>query len=192
MTTVSVKNSARSKLKQISGFVDPDTKAAFTAAAAANGHSESSLVNVLVNFFLKKNPVAAEALPLVSHVKERRLGFRLTSAEQTELKNRAATRGMKPAQYIRHMFRAHITKSPHFYDDDLTELREANRQLAAIGKNINQIVKALNKSLDNAHLAYAIDLTEMRRTIEDHRQTIVTLVRENMRSWGVEDENGNE
>lgn len=145
------------------------------------------MLRVLINLFLKQNS-PSEDMPDASEVKDKKMYIRLTEPEKVAVANRSRAQGFKSATWVRSLIRATLARTPHFNEEELHELREANRQLAALGRNINQIAKTLNMSADNAHHAIAIDLKQLRETIEDHRGTIVSLVRENLRSWGVQND----
>lgn len=166
-------------------WTDVETKAQFIAIAKANGHTEGAMLRLLVNTFLKKND-APQEMPAASTTKNAYLSVRLPAAEKVVLKNVARKNGFSPSAYAHSLLRANLAGTPHFNDDHLQALREANRQLAAIGKNINQIAKALNITAENAHLLKTLDLGEVRAAVGQHRQAVASLVRENLKSWGVE------
>lgn len=183
----------RENLARLVAWVDLQTKRDFAALAKSNSHTESSLLKVLVNAFLKKNPVIQEqAETEADSGNDAKFTFWTGTATKAELTKRAAARGLKPSVYMRSLVRSHLTNQPSFTDAELAELKEANRQLAAIGKNINQIAKALNTSLDNAHMARAQELEEVRQYVDHQRHVVTNLVRENMKAWRVEHGNKSE
>ena len=73
-------------------------------------------------------------------------------------------------------------------DDELTALVAANRELAAIGRNINQIARALNEArligaaVDANHVKLE-QLAELREAITRNRAAIRALVRASQNSW---------
>lgn len=177
---------ARENLKQLSAWVHPTTKTEFVTLAKANDHTESSMLKLLINAFLKKNP-SLETTPTESIATDAKLTFWLGSREKKSIEDLAQQRGLKPSPYMRGLVRAHISNRPSFSDQELVALKEANRQLAAIGKNINQIARALNTSLDNAHLARAQELDQIRELVDNHRKAVANMVRENLKSWSIGD-----
>lgn len=170
---------------RISGWVETEVKAQFIARAKANDMSESGLVGLLVKTFLNNNPDESHDAPTDDARKTERQWFRLNPAERALLKARAKQRHMRPATYARATMRAHLYSAPQFDDEELACLRDANRQLASLGRNINQIARALNTSLDNAHLAQAVNFSQLRAALEDHRKVVMDLVKANMDSWEV-------
>lgn len=52
---------------------------------------------------------------------------------------------VKPSQIIRRLIREMINGGPEYFDDGLQELRTSHRELAAVGRNLNQLVKMANR-----------------------------------------------
>ncbi|MBC7686318.1 MAG: plasmid mobilization relaxosome protein MobC [Bdellovibrionales bacterium] len=65
----------------------------------------------------------------------------------------------------------------------MAALRQLARQLADIGRNINQIAKSLHCSLDNAHMAMALDFDALKMLIEVETVMVKELVRANVQFW---------
>lgn len=73
------------------------------------------------------------------------LRVRVHRSEREALKRLADSLDQKSSRILRRMIREAITGGPDFFDDGLAELREAHRQLAAVGRNINQLARAANR-----------------------------------------------
>jgi len=69
---------------------------------------------------------------------------RLTVDENAALKKLAEEMGVKPSKLIRRLIREAVNQGPDFFDDGIKELRETNRQIAAIGRNLNRLVLMMN------------------------------------------------
>jgi len=69
---------------------------------------------------------------------------RLTVDENAALKALAEEMGVKPSKLIRRLIREAVNQGPDFFDDGVKELRETNRQIAAIGRNLNRLVLMMN------------------------------------------------
>lgn len=52
--------------------------------------------------------------------------------------------------------------------------------------NINQIARALNTSLDNAHMARAKEIEQIRPYVIECRELVRALIRANVAGWGIE------
>ncbi len=177
-----------SELKRISAWVEKGLKDAFVKAAKAQGNTESGLLGLLIGTFLKRNPALPDhAADEDSETRTDRVTVRFTRNEGRDLQRLASVRGLKRSAYLGGLFRAHATRAPYFTDEEVGALRDANRQLAAVGRNVNQIAKALNTSLDHSDMAKAVEYGQMKVLLDEHRQKVKALIRANLKSWGVAD-----
>jgi hypothetical protein len=76
----------------------------------------------------------------------RRVYVRLRIEDLQLLEARAAARGLRPATYVSVLTRAHLRRLAPLPKDELLALRRNIGELAAIGRNLNQIAKAANES----------------------------------------------
>ena len=67
--------------------------------------------------------------------------IRLRADEKAALQVEAARAGVRPSRLLRRMVRELANGAPDYFDDGLTETRAAHRELAAIGRNLNQLAK---------------------------------------------------
>lgn len=70
---------------------------------------------------------------------------RLRNEDRLLLDARAEARGMRPATYASVLLRAHLRRLAPLPKDELLALKRSISELAAIGRNINQIAKAANE-----------------------------------------------
>jgi len=63
-----------------------------------------------------------------------------------------------------------IKKEPVLTDEEIRELRLSNRQLASIGRNINQIAKALNMEKDSDQQINKTILENIFSDINEHKK----------------------
>jgi hypothetical protein len=70
---------------------------------------------------------------------------------------------------------------------EINAVRQVARQLADMGRNINQIARRLNTSLEHAHLVTSVDFEVVKMLIELETNVVKDLMRANVRGWGVSD-----
>ena len=73
------------------------------------------------------------------------LRVRIHSEERVALGKLAKSLDVKPSRIVRRLIREAITEGPDFFDDGIRELRSAHRELAAVGRNINQLARSANQ-----------------------------------------------
>ncbi|AOJ91796.1 hypothetical protein WK22_02125 [Burkholderia multivorans] len=104
-----------------------------------------------------------------------------------ELERLASLRHWSRGTYLAYLFDVHLSGQPRLTEEELQALREATAQLSAVGRNVNQIARALNTSLDEAHQARALNFEHLERLIDLERERVKAAIRANLKSWGVSD-----
>lgn len=127
--------------------VTADEKRQFHVAAQANGLTDSRLLEKLVQAFLKRQPITSPTPTSQVGVRSQQAHARLTPAEHADLGQLAAERGMSRGTYLAELFRAHAYGQPRFSNTEIDALQAAG-QLAAVGRNVNQIARALKGNAD--------------------------------------------
>jgi len=70
---------------------------------------------------------------------------RLLGTEKKALLTLAKRLKQRPSRVIRRLIREAVNGSPDYFNDGLTEIRETHRQLAAVGRNLNQLTKMAHR-----------------------------------------------
>ena len=101
-----------------------------------------------------------------------------------EVKARAKRRGLAPSRWISALVQTALMKEPVLTEAELLVLEESNRELAALGRNLNQIARALNVAFHETERVRLDLLGELKAAIEDNRKSILALVRASRGAWG--------
>ena len=91
-------------------------------------------------------------------VRSRMVGVRLREQEWAGLQELAAKLDQSPSRIIRRLLREALTGGPDYFNDELVDLRRMCRELAAIGRNLNQLALTANQGV-------AVDGADVRRVI---------------------------
>ena len=73
------------------------------------------------------------------------LHCRVRPAERAALRNLAQALHQTPSRVLRRLLREALTGAPDFWDDGVNEIRASHRALNAVGRNLNQLVRAANR-----------------------------------------------
>jgi hypothetical protein len=112
----------------------------------------------------------------------RPLFVRLRSEDRLLLDARAEARGMRPATFASVLLRAHLRKLAPLPKDELLALKRSIGELASIGRNINQIAKALNEGA-KAPASVREEFRAMLKVCEALRDNTKALLKANVTSW---------
>ncbi len=107
---------------------------------------------------------------------------RLKQDDRILLDARSEARGMRPATYVAVLTRSHLRRLAPLPKDELLALRRSISELAAIGRNLNQIAKAAN---DGGRLpgSARAEFRAMLKVCEALRDNTKALLKANVMSW---------
>jgi len=164
--------------------VPPDTKEIVRALAQQQQLTESALLMRLVETMLQTSGVSRATTfdPLQPVARGARLYVRLRHEDHTLLRERAAGRGMAAATYASILLRTHLRGVALLPQRELTELKRSVGELAAIGRNLNQLARVANQT---GHLTgpSVQDLNALLRVCTALKDHIKALINSNTTSW---------
>ena len=138
--------------------VRPEFKARFTAAAHAQGLTESAfmrqiaeaaLADIAVSAGIEQGPgIAAGAVVELApeNAEVAQVTIRMAQFLLDGVKARAKAHEMSTSRWIVSMIQSNLTRHPVVTVPQILALREHGRELAAIGRNLNQIARSMNFS----------------------------------------------
>ena len=99
-----------------------------------------------------------------------------------KINKKTALSKMKTNQYILSVLTANVTKDIHFFGQDEAHLLgDSNGQLSALGRNLNQMAKAMNQGIYEAYdRAFVGRIHEF---IRAHIRHVYELLVQNKRRW---------
>ena len=98
------------------------------------------------------------------------------------LEARAAARGMRPATYVSVLARSHLRSLAPLPKEEFLALKRSIGELAAIGRNINQIAKAANQG-GQIPASVREEFRAMLKICIALRDNTKTLLQANINSW---------
>lgn len=106
----------------------------------------------------------------------------LRSEDRLLVDARAEARGMRPATYVSVLIRSHLRALAPLPKDELLALKRSIGELASIGRNINQIAKAVNEG-GRAPGSVREEFRAMLKICEALRDNTKALLTANLTSW---------
>jgi hypothetical protein len=175
--------------------VTAETKREIAEAAAREMLTESAWLKRLLVREMRtaREPATTHAVPPRVEGVQRRGGqrggaferpilIRLQTEDRLLLDARSEARGMRPATYVAVLTRSHLRWLAPLPKDELQALRRSIGELAAIGRNLNQIAKAAN---DGGRLPGSAreEFRAMLKVCEALRDNTKGLLKANVTSW---------
>lgn len=166
-------------------LVDERTKNRFRAAARERGLSESELLRSVV-LVVTGDDDSGDAVPVEANgeaAELERMTLRMPRFLMEAAKARASVKRMAPSRWVAALVQSHLTGTPVMTADELATLQASSRELAAIGRNINQIAHALNTAFYETERVKLEILDQLREVIIRNRADIRALVRASQNAW---------
>ena len=175
--------------------VTPEMKREIAEAAAREMLSESAWLKRLMVREMRalSHPATVQSAPPRVEGARRHGGHRggpcerpvlilLRTEDRLLLDARSEARGMRPATYVAVLTRSHLRRLAPLPKDELLALRRSIGELAAIGRNLNQIAKAAN---DGGRLPGSAreEFRAMLKVCEALRDNTKALLKANLTSW---------
>ncbi len=175
--------------------VSEDTKADFIKLAENHGLTESELLRLIIanainNKDDKKITPKREKLDF-SHMRKSESELEITALKIylpkfliEQAKAKAKTQGIATTRWIKSLVQSNLMQTPVLTDSAINAIKESNRELAAIGNNLNQIARKINESAFNIDIVKMEKLDEVNQTVLTVRASIVELIRISRNVYG--------
>lgn len=168
--------------------VGPETKTRFRHMAKARGLSQSELLRaVILAVTGEVGDAQWPTAPDAERADMTRLTVRMPRFLMEGASARAKARGMARSRWVTSLIQSHLTRQPVMTDEELAGLLSSNRELAALGRNLNQIARRLNEAFHETERVRLDALAELRQAIAENRAAIRALVRASQNAWEADD-----
>jgi hypothetical protein len=164
--------------------VSQATKAALRASAERQQLTESALLKRMLELVLHTAGAAETGEVIVADRPSRqaRLYVRLTMGDRQLLQARSAARYLAPATYASNLLRAHLRAMTPLPEAELRAIRQSTRELAAIGRNLNQIALATRRGDSGPGVTREM-LWNFLKACEALRDHVRSYISTNLSSW---------
>ena len=166
--------------------IDDTLKRQFEDRVVANGRTVSEQLRILISEYVEQ-PSASPPVEIdAGNAALEKLTIRLPAFLREAAKQRAVSSGMTTSRWIAALVQSNLLRQPVMTDSELEALRRTNYELSAVGRNVNQMAKALNQARHETDRAKLDTLTVMADTIGRTRETIRALVRASRNVWNAD------
>jgi hypothetical protein len=161
-----------------------ETKERVRTVADREGITESALLRQLLEVMLRKaDPEGAPRLTAAERVnRDARLNVRLEPQDWRLLKERSKARCMATATYASLALRSHLRGGAPLPKAEYVALKQSIEGLAVIGRNLNQIARALNRG-GRAEVPGRQEVMTMLKVAEGLRDHFRALLEANQKAW---------
>ncbi|MBM7073486.1 plasmid mobilization relaxosome protein MobC [Shewanella sp. 202IG2-18] len=150
----------------------------------SHGMSESEMLRMLIN------RVAPEASNTDNFRENRnnKITIRLSNENHKKLSYRAKSEGyLSETSWVNASVMANLYREPILTKEEMGVLRDSNRQLAAIGRNLNQIARVLNIEFRESDKITKVMIEGLTEQINLHKHKVYKLLHQNRHRWNIHD-----
>lgn len=108
----------------------------------------------------------------------------MTRSEKAAVLERSSLERCSQRRWIIDAIRAGLTREPQFGMKEIDALGESNYRLLAIGRNLNQVAKAMNGGRRDSVTIESIE--RLRGIIDAHTEKVSTALRASLERWCIE------
>jgi hypothetical protein len=170
--------------------VTPGMKAAFDRYASARNATPAAALKALVQHIVRSAQIDAADItpPKPPPLRSERVTVRLSSEEMEAVQPLAKEFG-GVREWIVALVRSRIRPgAPQFALNEVQALYESNRELWALGRNVNQIAHAMNLDIRQAgrlegSASRLRELESLKAAIDHHTAQVVTMCNESFNRW---------
>jgi hypothetical protein len=167
----------------IAARVTLETKERVRRLAQRDGITESTLIKQLLDVVLRSSGLdEPRVAPPDKLNRQGRLYLRMEAQDLRFLRERSKARGMASATYAALALRSHLRGSAPLPKAEYVAFMQSVEGLAAVGRNLNQIARALNRG-GRADLPGRQEVASMLKIVEALRDHFRALLDANARSW---------
>lgn len=158
-------------------------KKAWVAFCKENNISEATMLRKMI-MRVTEGQVPIKSLEY-KPAKSNQLKFRLGPDTMAKLDNRAKQEGYQNrTQWTKATILGVLHREPVLTDTEVDALNESTYQLAAIGRNLNQVARALNIEFREGDKLKREAVEALEGRINEHIDRIDELFTRNMNRWG--------
>ncbi len=162
-----------------------EDKAKWQQFCHTNGFSEAKMLKMMIN---KIAPDIANVTD-IKIGKNNKVTIRLSKNDAEKLLNQAKEEGyITTTNWVTSCVLANLHREPILSKPEIQALRESNRYLAAIGRNLNQMTRVLNIDFRQSNKVTREMIEELNSRLENHKAEVSKLIDKNCKRWEIDDD----
>lgn len=167
------------KNKEIKTRCTAELKKDFDRLSGLEGGSSKVLRKMIESYVKDKAEVAYEEQRTFTK-KAKSISTRITEKESEQWARILEAEKKTTSQLLLSLVRARINKEPHYCGEEIKSLREASRQLQAVGRNFNQVLKAYHQGLIKIPMGERLG-SDLKSSIENLSERIDGLISKSLK-----------
>ena len=162
-----------------------DEKQGWKEFCHSHSMSEAEMLRMIIH---KVSPDAANATS-TKQCRTNKITIRLSDENIHKLNNKVIAEGyLSPTSWVTSAVMANLVREPVLTEEEMSLLRDSTRQLAAIGRNLNQIARVLNIEFRHSDKITREMIEPLKKFIDEHTDKVYKLLTKNRNRWNINNE----
>ncbi|MFD2190783.1 plasmid mobilization relaxosome protein MobC [Pistricoccus aurantiacus] len=158
-----------------------DEKKAWRQFCQASHASESEMLKMMIR---KVSGSVSHTSARNAEPKSEKVTVRLAPGDFKKMDGRAQEEGyLSRTSWTTAVVLAALYREPVLTNEEVNALRQSCRELGAIGRNLNQVARALNIEFREGDRIKREAIEDLAERIEEHRALVFELLNKNMNRW---------
>jgi len=150
------------------------------------GLTQSAVLRMLINKEIKENNKTLNSINESGDddKKIHKITIRLSGNNVNKLKNKMNLEGyLTPTNWVVACVIYSLNKQPILTENEIFALRESNREISALGGNLNQIARVLNKYPDQSRKLTPDIINDLKTQFHNHNDKVIKLIKATKNRW---------
>jgi hypothetical protein len=166
--------------------VDDALEAEFRLRAWQANLSKRDLLREIVYAHLLEPRQYPDLIPDSRSANTEHLSVRLFTFLADAVRERGAHKGMTASRWMAALIQSHLTREPVLDDKKIEILRASNNELRMIGRNLNQIARAMNTRPEETDQIKLEVIEALAQVFGEHQAKVTGLIQHSQKDWGIE------
>ena len=169
-------------MPRIEARISENEKSLWRQFCQTKGFTETVMLKMLIKQLCADHPMCQQITS--QHSKNKKITIRLTEAQLQVIDQKCQQEGyLNPSHWTLACVLANSVNEPVLTDEEIQALYASNRQIAAIGRNLNQIARALNIEFRDSNKFTLEAVNLLTGTLSDHKLKVAELLHKNRQRW---------
>ncbi|ECP1498987.1 MobC family plasmid mobilization relaxosome protein [Salmonella enterica] len=116
--------------------------------------------------------------------REKKITIRLNTDDFHRIQERSLAEGFpNKTNWVTQLVLSTVDQAPVFTAEEVNAVRASNRELSAIGRNLNQIARQLNIEFRDSDRLTKDAIEKLSSKIDEHKTLVLTLLDKSQKRW---------
>lgn len=171
-------------MPKIERRVTPEVKAKWQVFCKSRGVSESDMLAMMIEKVTGETILETRFESAEAEAREKKITIRMNADDFARVQERSLAEGFpNKTNWVTQLVLSTVDNAPVFTTEEVNAVRASNRELSAIGRNLNQIARQLNIEFRDSDRLTKDSIEQLASKIDEHKTLVSTLLDKSQKRW---------